>query len=101
MTKRPQPALSERKPIRPPPGSVMSAAELPKLIERVYATLARAGARGSGLAPMTTEKKTIEKAMEQDIDRILARLDAEIPEAQKTMDALLARLRTTRIAVAA
>jgi hypothetical protein len=33
-----------------------------------------------------------------DIDRILARLDAEIPEAQKRMDELLARLRTSRIA---
>jgi hypothetical protein len=33
----------------------------------------------------------------EDIDRIIARLDAEIPEAQKAMDALLSRLRTTRI----
>jgi hypothetical protein len=34
----------------------------------------------------------------QEIDRIIARLDAEIPEAQRNMDALLARLRTTRVA---
>jgi hypothetical protein len=34
-----------------------------------------------------------------DIDRIIARLDIEIPEAQKAMDALLSRLRTTRIPV--
>ncbi len=33
----------------------------------------------------------------QDIDRIIARLDEEIPEAQEAMDALLSRLRTTRI----
>jgi hypothetical protein len=33
-----------------------------------------------------------------DIERILARLDAGIPEAQHAMDALLARLRTTRVA---
>jgi hypothetical protein len=32
-----------------------------------------------------------------DIDRIIARLDTEIPEAQKAMDTLLSRLRTTRI----
>jgi hypothetical protein len=35
----------------------------------------------------------------EDIDRIIARLDAEIPEAQKAMDALLSRLRATRIPV--
>ena len=34
-------------------------------------------------------------AMQQDLERILARLDAEIPEAQKTMDKLLSRLRTS------
>jgi hypothetical protein len=34
----------------------------------------------------------------EDIDRILARLDVEIPRARKEMDELLARLRTTRIA---
>ena len=39
--------------------------------------------------------------MQLDIDRILARLDVEIPEAMKEMDALLARLRTTRIVEAA
>ena len=33
----------------------------------------------------------------KDIARIEARLDAEIPEATKTMDELLARLRTIRI----
>jgi hypothetical protein len=35
---------------------------------------------------------------EQEIDRIIARLDAEIPEAHRSMDELLSRLRTTRIA---
>ena len=39
-----------------------------------------------------------EETAAQEIDRIIARLDVEIPEAQKRMDALLARLRTTRIA---
>ncbi len=34
----------------------------------------------------------------QEIDRIIARLEVEIPKAQQTMDELLARLRTTRIA---
>ncbi len=34
----------------------------------------------------------------QEIDRILSRLDAEIPRARKEMDELLVRLRTTRIA---
>jgi hypothetical protein len=34
----------------------------------------------------------------QEIDRIIARLDVEIPKAQQSMDELLARLRTTRIA---
>jgi hypothetical protein len=34
----------------------------------------------------------------QEIDRIIAHLDVEIPKAQQTMDELLARLRTTRIA---
>lgn len=34
----------------------------------------------------------------QEIDRIIARLDVEIPKAQHTMDELLSRLRTTRIA---
>jgi hypothetical protein len=34
----------------------------------------------------------------QEVDRIIARLDVEIPKAQQTMDELLARLRTTRIA---
>jgi hypothetical protein len=36
-------------------------------------------------------------AAAEDIDRIIARLDAEIPEAQKMMDALLSRLRRTHI----
>jgi hypothetical protein len=35
---------------------------------------------------------------QQDIDRIIARLDVSIPEAQKAMDELLTRLRSTRIA---
>jgi hypothetical protein len=33
-----------------------------------------------------------------EIDRIIARLDVEIPKAQQTMDELLTRLRTTRLA---
>lgn len=37
----------------------------------------------------------------QEVERILTRLDAEIPEAQKRMDELLARLRATRILGAA
>jgi hypothetical protein len=49
----------------------------------------------------TEDKKRAEAAMQADIDRILARLDTEIPEAMKEMDALLTRLRTTRIVVAA
>jgi ABC-type phosphate transport system auxiliary subunit len=56
------------------------------------------------LLPEETRKRIATKiAMksQQDIDRILARLDAEMPEAQKEMDALLARLRTTRIVEAA
>jgi hypothetical protein len=36
-------------------------------------------------------------AAAEDIDRIIAKLDAEIPEAQKAMDALLSRLRATRL----
>ena len=35
----------------------------------------------------------------QEVDRILARPDREIPEAHQRVDALLSRLRTTRIAV--
>jgi hypothetical protein len=42
-----------------------------------------------------------EAAALQDINRILARLDREIPEAQKSMDELLSRLRSTRIQTAA
>jgi hypothetical protein len=51
----------------------------------------------AALSPLTAE----EEAMQREIDRIIARLDAEIPEAHRTMDALLSRLRTTRILVAA
>jgi hypothetical protein len=47
------------------------------------------------------EEPPSEQAAIEDIDRILARLDAEIPEAKKRMDELLARLRTTRILSAA
>ena len=42
-----------------------------------------------------------EAAALQDIGRILERLDREIPEAQRSMDELLSRLRTTRIQTAA
>jgi hypothetical protein len=41
--------------------------------------------------------RTARERAEADINRIIARLDAEIPEAQRSMDALLSRLRTTRI----
>ena len=39
-----------------------------------------------------------EVAALQEVDRILERLDREIPQAHQRMDALLSRLRTTRIA---
>jgi hypothetical protein len=39
-----------------------------------------------------------EVAAAEEIDRIIARLDIEIPKAQQSMDDLLGRLRTTRIA---
>jgi len=55
----------------------------------------QASAKISGEAAMTV---TAEAVAAQEIDRILARLDVEIPKAQQTMDELLARLRATRIA---
>ncbi len=39
-----------------------------------------------------------EVAAAEEIDRIIARLDVEIPKAQQSMDELLGRLRTRRIA---
>ena len=45
-----------------------------------------------------SEGRETEDAALRDIARIEARLEAEIPEARKTMDELLARLRMTRIA---
>ncbi len=44
------------------------------------------------------KEKTAREHAEADINRIIARLDTEMPEAQRSMDALLSRLRTTRIA---
>ncbi len=41
-----------------------------------------------------------EPVIEAETARLLARLDAEIPEAHKAMDVLLSRLRTTRIPAA-
>jgi hypothetical protein len=49
----------------------------------------------------TELQRKMQRKMQEDTDRILARLDVEIPEAMKEMDALLARLRTTRIVEAA
>lgn len=49
----------------------------------------------------TPQRLPSEREMKEDIERILARLDAEIPEAKKEMDALLSRLRATRIVNAA
>ena len=44
-------------------------------------------------------RERIEDALLQaEIDHILARLDVEIPKARKSMNTLLSRLRTTRIA---
>lgn len=53
-------------------------------------------------APRHEETKLLQQSADvaaEDIDRIIARLDVEIPEAQKAMDALLSRLRSPRIAV--
>jgi hypothetical protein len=63
---------------------------------------------GSNAMPPQTEEQQEQFARQrrtpyaelaqQDIDRIIARLDVSIPEAQKAMDELLTRLRSTRIA---
>jgi hypothetical protein len=46
--------------------------------------------------PQRTEQHTPTRAeMQAEINRILDRLDAEMPEAQKRMDELLRRLRNT------
>jgi hypothetical protein len=52
-------------------------------------------------SPQRQPQRKSPREMQQDIDRILTRLDAEMPEAKKEMDELLARLRTTRIVAAA
>ncbi len=44
-----------------------------------------------------TPQRTLQRRTQAEIDRILDRLDAEVPAAQKRMDELLARLRTMRI----
>jgi hypothetical protein len=49
-----------------------------------------------GAKARRAEKIAVEDAMRQDIERILNRLDTEMPEAQKRMDDLLTRLRTPR-----
>ena len=64
----------------------------------------RTGTRGRTIEATATLATTGKVSAEaeaiaaREIDRIIARLDAEIPEVQKNMDALLARLRTTLIA---
>ena len=54
------------------------------------------------LRPLTSRTRVAseqaEVAAAEEIDRIIARLDAEIPKAQQSMNELLGRLRTTRIA---
>jgi hypothetical protein len=54
------------------------------------------------LRPLTSRMRVAseqaEVAAAEEIDRIIARLDAEIPKAQQSMNELLGRLRTTRIA---
>ena len=52
----------------------------------------QASATISGMGKISV---TAEIFAAQEIDRIIARLDAEMPQAQKSMDELLARLRTT------
>lgn len=52
--------------------------------------------------PRQSEQRTPTRAeMEADINRILDRLDVEIPEAQKRMDELLRSLRSMRTRTAA
>ena len=51
--------------------------------------------------PQRQPQRKSQREMQQDIDRILTSLDAEMPEAKKEMDELLARLRITRIVAAA
>jgi hypothetical protein len=53
------------------------------------------------LRPLASRMRVSEQAevaAAEEIDRIIARLDAEIPKAQQSMNELLGRLRTTRIA---
>ena len=50
------------------------------------------------LMPGGNPDKTEQNAPEHEIDQIIARLDVGIPEAHRSMDELLSRLRTTRIA---
>ena len=47
---------------------------------------------------MRATSEQAETAAAEEIDRIIARLDAEMPKAQQSMNELLGRLRTTRIA---
>lgn len=53
------------------------------------------------LTALVQEAQTTEHAQEQEVDAILARVDAGIAEEKKAMSGLLTQLRTTRIAVAA
>jgi hypothetical protein len=59
------------------------------------ARAAQTSAKNAGKGRASAEA---EVTAAQEIDRIIARLDVEIPEAQKRMDALLARLRATHSA---
>jgi len=59
---------------------------------------ARAAEEGPTQSPAAAAEEPEQRA---EVDRILARLDTEIPKAMKEMDALLARLRRPIKAMAA
>lgn len=75
--------------VEPPPA-------IPAPFERP--SLAAAGIQMEPRRIVTTSLE--DKWLEGDIDRIIARLDAEIPAAKKEMDELLSQLRTTLIRAA-
>ena len=72
-----------------------------ELARRVNEVLAQVEPRDPERTAHAMRTAAEELVMQEDITRILMRLDAEIPEAQKRMDELLSRLRTTRIVSAA
>ena len=62
---------------------------------------AKSGRTHRAKATISSESKVsaeAEAVAAQEIDRIITRLDVEIPKAHQTMDELLAWLRTTRVA---